>query len=784
MNQRRELADERTLTALDFATIRDRLCWYAKTVRGRSRCEHLAPFHDFRLVRLAHARLDEIRRLLEGDRLRVSPAVDTSDATSRAQRGATLSTLELRAVSDALVSASVVAASLRERQGDALDALIAPYTSLTPLSRSIADAIDERGMVGDRASTALGRIRRDLSRSQGEARDRVAALARSPQYERAIQDAVVTVRSGRYVIPVKAEFSGEFPGVVHDTSGSGQTLFIEPLAAMEGNNRVRTLQLEEEREITRILEALSREVGENAIQIEANVEMLAAVDELCAKAELARAQRALSPELSEKPNVAIVDGRHPLLGERAIPQSFHLDDDLRIIVVSGPNMGGKTVALKMLGLFVVMVACGLAVPAQPGTRIGHFTHIVADIGDAQSILDDVSTFAAHLARMHDLLEAVDAHTLALIDEIGGGTEPSAGAALAVSILERLLAVGAGALVTTHATELKLFAHERHGVINASMRFNAQNFTPTYRLDIGTPGQSLAFPLARTMGIDEAILTRAEALLDARERRYEAALADVAQRAADLQDERDALARDRSIVAVQRDSLQRERGEFDLQRRAFGLRADETLRTTVRDFLANLEQKARERDNARAKLTSGQASAMESAAADIRAKLGITESVGQTTEILDRPLVPGDRVRSSSLQSEAEVVEVYDDRVLIALGVIKTVVQKRDLSRVSVKPSKRSSRGGEASLIATMHARTELDVRGRRFSEAEPLVESWLSDAEMAGVKTLRLIHGKGTGQLGRGLQEWLSALESVVSFRYGNADEGGSGVTVVELRGS
>ncbi|MHB8461601.1 MAG: endonuclease MutS2 [Vulcanimicrobiaceae bacterium] len=780
----RDLADERTLNALDFVAIRDGLCAYARTARGRLRCEAIAPLRDPAHIRGAFARLAEVRRLLQADLLRVGQAADTSDATARAMRGASLAPSELRSVSDSLVSASVVATSLRQRQGDSLDAILAPYSSLTSLSRSIADAIDERGVVQDRASHALGRIRRDLNRSQGEARDRVAALARSSMYERAIQDSVVTVRSGRYVVPIKAEFVGEFPGVVHDTSGSGQTLFVEPLAAMEVNNRVRTLQLEEEREIARILEALSREVGANAVAIEANIEMLAAIDELCAKAELASRQRAQIPEVSEKPIAAIVNGRHPLLGERAIPQSLEISDDLRIIVVSGPNMGGKTVALKMLGLFIVMSACGLAIPADPGTRIGYFTHVIADIGDAQSILDDVSTFAAHLTRMREVLTAADAHTLALIDEIGGGTEPSAGAALAVAMLERLLSVGAAALVTTHATELKLFAHSHPGVINASMRFDAQTFVPTYRFDLGTPGQSLAFPLARTMGIDPVVITRAETLLDSRERHYEAALADVAQRAADLSDDRDRVARERSALLIQRESLQRDRAAFDAQRQAFALRADETLRKAVREFLDDVQAKAREREQMRAKLTSGQASAMDRAAAQIRATLGIDESTQHEMVATDVPLVAGLRVRSASLHSEGEVVEDYGDRVLIALGAMKTVVPKGDLTALPVKAAKRQAGAGVAALAASTHARTELDVRGQRFSEAESVVERWLDEAGMAGLTHVRLIHGKGTGQLGRGLQAWLGELESVVSYRYGNADEGGSGVTIVELQGS
>ena len=351
----------------------------------------------------------------------------------------------------------------------------------------------------------------------------MSAILRSDKYARAIQDHVVTIREGRFVVPIKAEFSGEFPGIVHDTSGSGQTLFVEPLAALETNNRVRTLRLEEEREVQRVLEELSRAVGSHADAIERNVEMLAQSDMLVAKAQVARAMDAIAPELSDDPIVHIERGRHPLLGDRAVPQTIPLDGGTRLLVISGPNMGGKTVALKLVGLFVAMTYCGMHIPASLGTRIGRFTCVIADIGDEQSIVGNASTFSAHLQRMREMLERADEHTLVLVDEIGGGTEPTAGAALAIAMLERLLEKHACGVVTTHATELKLFASATPGVANASVRFDPKTFRPTYQLDVGAPGQSLAFPLANSLGISLQIVDRAQSLLDTRERDYESAL---------------------------------------------------------------------------------------------------------------------------------------------------------------------------------------------------------------------------------------------------------------------
>ncbi|MDQ2992195.1 MAG: endonuclease MutS2, partial [Candidatus Eremiobacteraeota bacterium] len=543
------LADERTLEALDFAGVLARVVGATHTERGRTFAEALAPLSDFEAIRREQAATAEVRELIAGSDFHVGRAIDTASLTEAAALGQTLGATELRAVAEAMSAAAAAYKGTRARPSETIGAITASYLPLNEIVRNVTDAIDERGTITDRASPALGRIRRNLANAQNDARDRAGSIARSGN--RAIQDDVVTLRDGRYVVPIKAEFSGEFAGIVHDTSSSGQTLFVEPLAALDSNNRVRTLRLEEGREVSRILEALSRVIGGQAEQIERNVELLARLDVLAAKAALARSMDARPAELLDAPNVAIFNGRHPLLGDRAVPQSLALDDETRLLVISGPNMGGKTVALKMLGLFVAMTYTGLQIPAAHGTQIGRFERVVADIGDEQSIVENASTFSAHLRRMREILIEANARTLVLVDEIGGGTEPTAGAALAVAFLERLLEARACAIVTTHATELKLFAHGSPGVANASVRFDPKTFAPSYHLDIGAPGQSLAFPLARAMGIESAILERAETLLESRDRDYESALAELGQRNAELQAERDAAASQR-IAAERRE----------------------------------------------------------------------------------------------------------------------------------------------------------------------------------------------------------------------------------------
>lgn len=764
------LADARTLEALDFAAVRERVVGAIRTQRGKSYALELSPGTDFEVVRREQRRTEAVRSLVAAADFRVMPAIETMPLTEAAQVGRTLPATDLRAVGDAVAAAAASYRAVHEHAD--LSDVARQYTPLRELGRAILDAIDERGSVLDRASPALGRIRRSLTQAHADARDRLTSMLSSAKYSKAIQDRIVTIRNGRFVIPIKAEFAGSVPSIVHDTSASGQTLFVEPLAALEANNRVRTLQIDEEREVARILEALSREVGTHAAQIDANVEMLAQVDVLAAKAELALRTDCVIPELRDDPLLAIERGRHPLLGDRAVPQSLQVDDATRLLVVSGPNMGGKTVALKMAGLFVAMAYCGMQLPAA-AARIGRFERVVADIGDEQSLVENASTFSAHLARMREMLDGAGARTLVIVDEIGGGTEPSAGAALAIAMLERLLESGARGIVSTHSVELKLFAHATPAVANASVRFDANTFAPTFELDVGTPGQSLAFPLATRMGIDSQIVARAESLLEGRERDYESALAELALRGSELREERTRLESERRDAAAELQRTQRERGDLELERRRFAARAEERLQQGLRDFVRELHGR---------KVTRSQAKLLDETITAMRRDLGIRTEPPPAVETA--AFLPGDRVRIVSLNQEGIVAEDWDDRLLVSIGSMKTMVERSDVARIGTaeKRSQRSVRTAEARMSAAQRSTGELDVRGKRYAEAEPLVERWIDDALLAGNSPLRLIHGKGTGMLGRGLQEYLRAHAAVKSLRYGTEEEGSTGVTLIELK--
>ena len=591
------LIDARGLEVLDFQRIRERYAGQTHAARAYARALACEPATDFALVRRLSAETSEMRRLIAETGFTLQQIDDVDAAVATAARGVPLGARELRSIADALAAGGAAVRAVREAELDVpvLRERCAPFRALPAIVNRVTDAIDERGNVLDRASPALARIRRAAQQAQDDARDRAAALTRSARYSRAIQDAIVTVRDGRFVVPIKAEFAGEIQGVVHDTSASGHTLFIEPLESLEANNRVRALRVQEDVEIARILGELSSLVGAEADAVTTDIGVYVELDLAAARATIAHRMQAVAPELVDEAVVDIVDGRHPLLDERAVPQSVKLDDDVRDLDrVGGPNMGGKTVALKLVGLAVTMTACGMHVPASAAT-IGRFDRVCTDIGDEQSIAQNTSTFSAHLRRLAEIIDLVDDRTLILIDEIGSGTEPNAGAALAVAVLERFLERGARVVATTHATELKLFGADHPHVANASVRFDPDTYEPTYQLDVGSPGQSLAFALAQRMHLDRAVVARAEAVLSTQERDYEHALAEVAAERTRA-DSRTRAARSRAPAPALagRQRAPARRGARTRTTRAGAARRRGARPTTLRNFTAELERRAAER----------------------------------------------------------------------------------------------------------------------------------------------------------------------------------------------
>jgi DNA mismatch repair protein MutS2 len=780
------LIDERALEVLDFPRIRERYAGQTHAPRSHARALAVEPTADFDVVRTLVGETAEMRALARGG-FSMTRIDDVDEAVATAARGVPLPARDLRAIADALAATAAAVRGIREAEIEVplLLARSGPFRALPQIVTRVTDAIDERGNVLDRASAALGRIRRGITQAQDDARDRAAAIVRSSRYAQVIQDAIVTVRDGRFVVPVKAEFQGQIPGIVHDSSSTGQTLFIEPLETLEANNRLRALQAQEQAEIARILAELSTLVGGQAAQIATNVEIYVELDLAAARARIADQMSAVAPELVDEPVVVLHDGRHPLLDERAVPQSVRLDDETRMLIVSGPNMGGKTVALKLVGLTVTMTACGMHVPAGEA-RIGRFTRVCTDIGDEQSIAQNASTFSAHLRRLAEIVDAADDRTLILIDEIGSGTEPNAGAALAVAVLERFLERGARVVATTHATELKLFGADHPHVANASVRFDPETYEPTYQLDVGSPGQSLAFALARRMHLDPEVVTRAETLLSTQERDYERALAEVTEERIRATREREELSRERGHVRALEDNVRRRVEALERERRELAKQADAKFAEALRTFTAELERRAAEREErgARApRVTAGQADLLARTLDQMHRDLGLEARPSRPRDgEAPQPIGKGDRVHVASWDQDGTVLEDLGQNALVQIGAMRLTVPKRELRRRGGPTIPREKPAASQTLETASKAQTEIDVRGKRFVDAEPLVERWIDDAILLGHSPLRLIHGKGTGLLGKGLQQYLKAHPFVQNVRYGHADEGGGGVTVFELR--
>jgi DNA mismatch repair protein MutS2 len=788
------LLDERGLEVLDFQRIRERYAGQTHAPRSEARALACEPSADFALVRTLVGETAEMRVLARESGFAMQRIDDVDEAVANAGLGIALAARELRDVADALAAAAAAVRAVREADGELplLRRRCEAFRALPGVVTRITDAIDERANVLDRASVALARIRRGMAQAQDDARDRAAAIVRSAKYARAIQDAIVTVRDGRYVVPVKAEFQGEIQGIVHDTSSSGHTLFIEPLETLEANNRLRALQVQEQAEIARILGELSALVGREAGQIATDVEVYVELDLAAARARVADRMDAVAPELVDDAVVALVDARHPLLDERAVPQSVRLDGETRILIISGPNMGGKTVTLKLVGLAVTMTGCGLHVPAAAAT-IGRFTRVFTDIGDEQSIAQNASTFSAHLRRLAEIADGADDRSLILIDEIGSGTEPNAGAALAVALLERFLELGARVIATTHATELKLFGADHEHVKNASVRFDPETYEPTYQLDVGSPGQSLAFALARRMHVDPAVVARAETLLGSQERDYERALAEVTDERIRATREREQLDRERAHLRSLEDNARRRAEALERERRELAKKADARFAEALRQFTVELERRAAERGERGArppKVTPGQADLLARTLDQMHRELGLEARPERLREgDTPRAVGVGDRVHVSSWDQDGTVLEDLGESALVQMGSMRMTVPKGELRFRSAAPAVGGDARtgaprarGDVTLETASTAQTQIDVRGKRFVDAEPLVERWIDDAIMVGHSPLRLIHGKGTGLLGRGLQEYLKAHPFVQNVRYGNADEGGGGVTVFELR--
>jgi len=794
---------EKSIRVLELPRVLELLERRAVSEEAKERARKLTPSTE----------LDEVRRLLdETDAARSmiarkgSPSFggvrSVSEALGRAERGGALNTRELLDIAGLLSNARRVREYLsddRERQTEEPTVIDRMFLSLRPnryLEEKISAAIVSEDEIADAASPELSDIRRHKRAAAAKGRQILQKIISSPSYKSVLQEALITQRGGRFVVPVKSEFRGELPGLVHDTSSSGATIFVEPMGVVQANNELKELEAKEEKEIDRILMALSAEAAGFAEDILWDYDVLVQLDLIFARGELSYEMDAARPELRQDGSVFLRRARHPLLEKsKAVPIDIELGRSFDTLVITGPNTGGKTVSLKTLGLLCLMAQCGLHIPCADQSAVSVFSAVLADIGDEQSIEQSLSTFSAHMTNIVRILDEADGGSLILFDELGAGTDPVEGAALAIAVIEEARGRGAKVAATTHYAELKTFAMTTAGVENASCEFDVETLRPTYRLLIGIPGKSNAFAISQRLGLSERVIENAKRQMSGESVRFEDVLTQLEQKRQALEKEKEET--DRLLARREEDA--RKAREFRAQME----RAKENARSRGENEAKRILQEAksaadatfRELDALKKEQKKLETREINEKRADIlhnlneaRAAAGAHDSFKEPVPKPSRPIAAGDLVEIPGTGRKAEVLGVSGGTLECRAGSLRMKVKASEVrlieddERAALAPKKPAAGPSGARVLRTAAVPRELDIRGMESLEAESVVESYIDSAVMARLETVTVIHGKGTGALRKAVHALLKRNKSVKSFRLGAFGEGEAGVTVVELK--
>ena len=667
---------------------------------------------------------------------------------------------------------------------------------LGELERNLENTVDEHGNLRDDASVELKRIRREVKTSQARIKDHLNNILHSAEYQKYFQDAIVTMRGDRYVVPIKQEYRQYFPGIVHDQSASGSTVFVEPMAVVNLNNDIKQLVAAEKHEVERILRDISNQIRRKDDILMENCDILAFIDFTFAKAGLAREMKAVEPVVSEDGATSLLSARHPLIdSDKVVPIDISIGADYNMLLVTGPNTGGKTVSMKTLGLLVLMAQAGLFLPVENGSRIAVYNNIYADIGDEQSIEQSLSTFSAHMTHLVEILAKVESDDLLLLDELGAGTDPEEGAALAMAILEQLLNIKATVMATTHYSELKTFAFSRDGIENACVEFDVNTLRPTYRLLTGIPGASNAFAISRRLGLSEALVIRAKQLIQADHAQFE-----------------------KVINQLEKEKMMYEQMNADIEaklQRAQKMEAKaEAMRTELSQKKADIIRKAKDEGSALVRRARRESEEIikqlkeqfndmgiqkrQQAIQDARNKLneeagrvrpGIVSAKAFRKPVDLKTIEVGDIIYVTKLDQKGTVLGVHGKELEIQLGAMKTTMKASACKFVEKgkkeQPSTlsgRKSKGGSSFISKTQEAHRDIDIRGMMVDEAEVVLGKFIDDSIMAGLSQVLIIHGKGTGALRKGVHEYLKHHRNVADFNFADMSEGGTGATLVTLK--
>lgn len=791
--------DERTLRVLEFEKIIKRLIGLATCELGREYIYELKPERSkdkiLQMLLETTAGTDYVIR-------RGSPPMggihDIRSSLKRLEIGSIFSPAELLRTADVLrLSRNLKSYSdegnLNDRENP-VSILISQLITNKRLEDKIQGAIVSEEEISDHASPALQSIRRKIRDLQGSIKEKLNEFVRSQKYQKYMQDSIVTLRGDRYVVPVKQEFRSEIPGLVHDASSSGATIFVEPMAVVEANNDIKAARIKEQIEIERILQELTGEVVLILEGLQSNMSILAKLDFIFAKAKLSLDLKCVCPKINTENITLIKKGRHPLLDpHKVVPIDIWIGKDFNTLVVTGPNTGGKTVTLKTLGLLTLMVQAGLHIPANEGTEIAIFEKVFADIGDEQSIEQSLSTFSSHMKNIVGIIEKVDDKTLALFDELGAGTDPVEGAALAMSILECLHQTGTITAATTHYSELKIYALTTKGVENASCEFDVETLKPTYRLLIGIPGKSNAFAISKKLGLSDNIIDRAKEFISQEDVKFEDLLLSIDKNRAESEKERMRAESFRREAEMLKTKLDDEKRRLDIQKENALREARENARKILLEakkesdeILAEMRlfrlqaQDAEVRKSAeemKGKLKAKIDAVEESLVSNIMPKKGSSRP--------QRELKPGDTVLIVNLNQKGIVITPPDkqEEAIIQAGIMKINVHLSNLKLIDEQKAMiQKSGAGKIGISKAKGMKTEVDLRGFNLDEGTDKLDKYLDDASIAGLGVITVIHGKGTGVLRNGIHQFLKSDIRVKTYRLGELGEGDTGVTVVELK--
>ncbi len=792
--------NEKALKVLEYEKIIQKLTELAGSAPGKALCRSLVPSAELsEILRMQQETSDAVSMLLRKGSVSFSGVTDMRGSLKRLEVGSSLNIDELLRVCRLLETCLRVKSWARgeagQEQENSLTGMFQSLQPLTPLSAEIRRCIPSEEEIDDNASPGLRQVRRQMQLTNERIRSQLTSYVNG-SYRTYLQDAVVTQRNGRFCLPVKAEHRSQVPGMIHDQSSTGSTLFIEPMAIVKLNNDLRELEIREEKEIEKVLAELSSQVALESAAIEEDIQLLTELDFIFARARLSRSYNGTEPKFNQEGRISIRKGRHPLLDPaRVVPVDIRLGDDFTLLVISGPNTGGKTVSLKTVGLFTLMGQAGLHIPAFDRSELSVFTEVFADIGDEQSIEQSLSTFSSHMTNIVSFWNQADERSLVLFDELGAGTDPTEGAALAIAILSNLHRRGIRTMATTHYSELKVFALSTPGVENGCCEFDVETLRPTYRLLIGIPGKSNAFAISEKLGLPDYIIEEAKEQISQEAESFEDVIADLENSRAAMEQEREAIQRYKQEIEERKSRLERKEDRLENSRDAILSKAKEEAQAILREAKEYADETIRRYN----KLgnASGSTKEMEQERTKLREKMSVLEKKGAKSkekspkkQLSAKDLRIGDSVKVLSMNLRGTVSTLPDAKgnLFVQMGILRSQVNLKDLEKLpddtgsTASSFKKQSGGSRIKMSKSASVHTEINLLGKTTDEALVELDKYLDDAYLAHLPSVRIVHGKGTGALRKAVHQYLRRQKHVASFRLGEFGEGDSGVTIAEFK--